>query len=74
LANTSGKNLRNRTLPDRRKWLKVTSQEIARQRPIASLSYLPTSHVWRQDHNGFSRQDPGFIDRVVNKKADVMRV
>jgi xylulose-5-phosphate/fructose-6-phosphate phosphoketolase len=42
--------------------------------PIASLNYLLTSHVWRQDHNGFSHQDPGFIDHVVNKKADVIRV
>ena len=43
-------------------------------RPIASLNYLLTSHVWRQDHNGFSHQDPGFIDHVVNKKAEVIRV
>lgn len=56
------------------KWLKVTSQEIPWRRPIASLNYLLTSHVWRQDHNGFSHQDPGFIDHVVNKKADVIRV
>lgn len=56
------------------KWLKVTSQEISWRRPIASLNYLLTSHVWRQDHNGFSHQDPGFIDHVVNKKADVIRV
>jgi len=56
------------------KWLKVTSREIAWRRPIASLNYLLTSHVWRQDHNGFSHQDPGFIDHVVNKKADVIRV
>jgi xylulose-5-phosphate/fructose-6-phosphate phosphoketolase len=56
------------------KWLKVTSQEITWRRPIASLNYLLTSHVWRQDHNGFSHQDPGFIDHVVNKKADVIRV
>ncbi len=56
------------------KWLKVTSKEIAWRRPIASLNYLLTSHVWRQDHNGFSHQDPGFIDHVVNKKADVIRV
>ncbi|OGI53368.1 MAG: phosphoketolase [Candidatus Muproteobacteria bacterium RIFCSPHIGHO2_12_FULL_60_33] len=55
------------------KWLKV-SREIAWRRPIASLNYLLTSHVWRQDHNGFSHQDPGFIDHVVNKKADVIRV
>lgn len=55
------------------KWLK-TSQEIRWRRPIASLNYLLTSHVWRQDHNGFSHQDPGFIDHVVNKKADVIRV
>jgi xylulose-5-phosphate/fructose-6-phosphate phosphoketolase len=55
------------------KWLKV-SREIAWRRPIASLNYLLTSHVWRQDHNGFSHQDPGFIDYVVNKKADVIRV
>jgi len=56
------------------KWLKVTSQEIPWRRPIASLNYLLTSHVWRQDHNGFSHQDPGFIDHVVNKKAAVIRV
>ncbi|MCB2180548.1 MAG: phosphoketolase family protein [Desulfobulbaceae bacterium] len=56
------------------KWLKVTNSEIPWRRPIASLNYLLTSHVWRQDHNGFSHQDPGFIDHVVNKKADVIRV
>jgi xylulose-5-phosphate/fructose-6-phosphate phosphoketolase len=56
------------------KWLKVTNSEIPWRRPIASLNYLLTSHVWRQDHNGFSHQDPGFIDHVVNKKADVVRV
>jgi len=56
------------------KWLKVTRKEIPWRRPIASLNYLLTSHVWRQDHNGFSHQDPGFIDHVVNKKADVVRV
>ncbi|MBI5205254.1 MAG: phosphoketolase family protein [Nitrospirae bacterium] len=55
------------------KWLKVT-KEIPWRRPIASLNYLLTSHVWRQDHNGFSHQDPGFIDIVVNKKADIIRV
>ncbi|MCV2487905.1 phosphoketolase family protein [Geodermatophilus sp. YIM 151500] len=55
------------------KWLKTTNG-IAWRRPIASLNYLLTSHVWRQDHNGFSHQDPGFIDHVVNKKADVIRV
>jgi xylulose-5-phosphate/fructose-6-phosphate phosphoketolase len=55
------------------KWLKVTG-DISWRRPIASLNYLLTSHVWRQDHNGFSHQDPGFIDHVVNKKADVVRV
>jgi len=55
------------------KWLKVT-RGLAWRRPIASLNYLLTSHVWRQDHNGFSHQDPGFIDHVVNKKADVIRV
>ena len=55
------------------KWLKVSS-EVPWRRPIASLNYLLTSHVWRQDHNGFSHQDPGFIDLVVNKKADVIRV
>jgi xylulose-5-phosphate/fructose-6-phosphate phosphoketolase len=55
------------------KWLKVT-REIPWRRPIASLNYLLTSHVWRQDHNGFSHQDPGFIDHVVNKKAAVVRV
>ena len=56
------------------KWLKVTRMEIPWRRPIASLNYLLTSHVWRQDHNGFSHQDPGFIDHVVNKKADIIRV
>jgi xylulose-5-phosphate/fructose-6-phosphate phosphoketolase len=55
------------------KWLKMT-REIPWRRPIASLNYLLTSHVWRQDHNGFSHQDPGFIDHVVNKKASVIRV
>ncbi len=55
------------------KWLK-SSRAIAWRRPIASLNYLLTSHVWRQDHNGFSHQDPGFIDHVVNKKADIVRV
>jgi xylulose-5-phosphate/fructose-6-phosphate phosphoketolase len=55
------------------KWLKVT-RHIPWRRPIASLNYLLTSHVWRQDHNGFSHQDPGFIDHVVNKKAEVVRV
>src|SRR5215217_3674915 len=55
------------------KWLKVT-RDIPWRRPIASLNYLLSSHVWRQDHNGFSHQDPGFIDHVVNKKADVVRV
>ena len=56
------------------KWLKVTSHEIPWRAPIASLNYLLSSHVWRQDHNGFSHQDPGFIDHVVNKKAGVVRV
>jgi xylulose-5-phosphate/fructose-6-phosphate phosphoketolase len=55
------------------KWLKTTRQ-IPWRRPIASLNYLLSSHVWRQDHNGFSHQDPGFIDHVVNKKAEVIRV
>lgn len=55
------------------KWLKVT-REIGWRRPIASLNYLLTSHVWRQDHNGFSHQDPGFIDHAVNKKSDIIRV
>ena len=55
------------------KWLKVT-RDIEWRRPIASLNYLLTSHVWRQDHNGFTHQDPGFIDHVVNKKADIVRV
>ncbi|QDT96813.1 phosphoketolase family protein [Gimesia aquarii] len=55
------------------KWLKV-SKEIPWRRPIASLNYLLSSHVWRQDHNGFSHQDPGFIDHVVNKKAEIIRV
>jgi xylulose-5-phosphate/fructose-6-phosphate phosphoketolase len=55
------------------KWLK-TCNHIAWRRPIASLNYLLTSHVWRQDHNGFSHQDPGFIDHVVNKKPEIIRV
>ena len=55
------------------KWLKVCNQ-IPWRRPIASLNYLLTSHVWRQDHNGFSHQDPGFLDHVANKKADIIRV
>ncbi len=55
------------------KWLKVC-RNIPWRRPIASLNYLLTSHVWRQDHNGFSHQDPGFIDHVINKKADIVRV
>ena len=55
------------------KWLK-TSREVEWRRPIASLNYILSSHVWRQDHNGFSHQDPGFIDHVVNKKADIVRV
>ena len=55
------------------KWLKTT-REIPWRKPIASLNYLLTSHVWRQDHNGFSHQDPGFIDHLVNKKADVVRI
>jgi xylulose-5-phosphate/fructose-6-phosphate phosphoketolase len=55
------------------KWLKTTRQ-IPWRRPIASLNYLLSSHVWRQDHNGFSHQDPGFIDHVVNKKAEIVRV
>ncbi len=55
------------------KWLKV-SRRIPWRRPIASLNYLLSSHVWRQDHNGFSHQDPGFIDQVVNKKAEIIRV
>ena len=55
------------------KWLKV-SRGLPWRRPIASLNYLLTSHVWRQDHNGFSHQDPGFVDLVTNKKADIVRV
>ncbi|MGZ8183033.1 MAG: phosphoketolase family protein [Methylobacter sp.] len=55
------------------KWLKVSNQ-IPWRRPIASLNYLLSSHVWRQDHNGFSHQDPGFMDHVVNKKAEVIRI
>ena len=55
------------------KWLKAT-RDIPWRRPIASLNYLLSSHVWRQDHNGFSHQDPGFIDHVVNKKAEIIRV
>jgi xylulose-5-phosphate/fructose-6-phosphate phosphoketolase len=55
------------------KWLTVTAR-LPWRRPIASLNYLLASHVWRQDHNGFSHQDPGFIDHVVNKRSDVVRV
>ncbi len=55
------------------KWLKMT-RDIPWRRPIASLNYLLSSHVWRQDHNGFSHQDPGFIDHVINKKAEIVRV
>ena len=55
------------------KWLKV-SRRLPWRRPVASLNYLLTSHVWRQDHNGFSHQDPGFIDHVMNKKAEIIRV
>ncbi len=55
------------------KWLKV-SRQLPWRKPISSLNYLLTSHVWRQDHNGFSHQDPGFIDHLVNKKADIVRV
>ncbi|MCU0666735.1 MAG: phosphoketolase family protein [Candidatus Omnitrophica bacterium] len=55
------------------KWLK-TSRRVNWRRPVASLNYLLTSHVWRQDHNGFSHQDPGFIDNVVNKKAEIIRI
>ncbi|MFJ5486279.1 phosphoketolase [Hansschlegelia beijingensis] len=55
------------------KWLKVT-REIPWRRPISSLNYLLTSHVWQQDHNGFSHQDPGFVDHVANKKADIARI
>ncbi len=56
------------------KWLKVTTEDLPWRAPIASLNYLLSSHVWRQDHNGFSHQDPGFIDHAVNKKASVIRV
>lgn len=55
------------------KWLKVT-RHLEWRKPISSLNYLLTSHVWRQDHNGFSHQDPGFLDHVANKKADVVRI
>ncbi len=55
------------------KWLKVCT-DIPWRRPIGSLNYLLSSHVWRQDHNGFSHQDPGFIDHVANKKAEVVRI
>ena len=56
------------------KWLKVTKEELPWRRPIASLNYLLASHVWQQDHNGFTHQDPGFLDHVINKKADIVRV
>src|SRR6202007_113673 len=55
------------------KWLK-TSKKVKGRKPIASLNYLLTSHVWRQDHNGFSHQDPGFLDHVSNKKPDIVRI
>jgi xylulose-5-phosphate/fructose-6-phosphate phosphoketolase len=55
------------------KWLKI-ARELPWRRPVASLNYLLTSHVWRQDHNGFSHQDPGFVDLVANKKADIVRI
>ncbi|MBD8652921.1 phosphoketolase family protein [Rhizobium sp. CFBP 13726] len=55
------------------KWLKVSS-ELPWRKPVSSLNYLLTSHVWRQDHNGFSHQDPGFLDLVANKKADIVRI
>jgi phosphoketolase len=55
------------------KWLKVTN-ELPWRRKIASLNYLLASHVWQQDHNGFTHQDPGFLDHVINKKADIVRV
>jgi phosphoketolase len=55
------------------KWLKVT-KELPWRRPISSLNYLLASHVWQQDHNGFTHQDPGFLDHVINKKADIVRV
>ena len=55
------------------KWLKVT-RGIPWRAPLPSLNYLLSSHVWRQDHNGFSHQDPGFIDHVMNKKAEIVRV
>lgn len=55
------------------KWLKV-SRELPWRKPVSSLNYLLTSHVWRQDHNGFSHQDPGFVDLVANKKADIIRI
>ncbi len=54
------------------KWLKVTL-ELPWRRKIASLNYLLASHVWQQDHNGFTHQDPGFLDHVINKKADIVR-
>lgn len=56
------------------KWLQVARDDVPWRRPVASLNYLLTSHVWRQDHNGFSHQDPGFLDLVVNKKGNVIRV
>src|SRR5215472_15524229 len=55
------------------KWLKVCNH-IPWRRPIGSLNYLLSSHVWRQDHNGFSHQDPGFLDHVANKSADIVRL
>ena len=54
------------------KWLKSSSRQLAWRQPIASLNYLLTSHVWRQDHNGASHQDPGFLDHVATKKADIV--
>ncbi len=63
----------NSMLNQHAKWLK-SSDEIPWRRPLASLNYLLSSHVWRQDHNGFSHQDPGFLDYVMNKKAETVRV
>ena len=56
------------------KWLQDVERELPWRAPIASLNYLLTSHVWRQDHNGFSHQDPGFVDHVLNKSPEVVRV
>jgi len=67
-------NIINSMFSQHAKWLKVSSKQVKWRMPIASLNYLLTSHVWRQDHNGFSHQDPGFLDHVSNKDPDIVRI